>query len=152
MAVGALEPEFWRKVCAALDLPELIDEAFAPARVDDPRFQKIAAAFGGKTRAEWTAIFDGIDACVEPVLTFGEAMAEEAYRKRGAVAPMIHPDDGEMPVVCSPIGRTAGVPAPRGPEVGEHTRAALGEVGFPPEEIDRLIAAGCVQAVGASGS
>ncbi|KJY33912.1 CoA transferase, partial [Streptomyces katrae] len=33
----------------------------------------VAARFKARTRAEWTEVFEGTDACVAPVLSLGEA-------------------------------------------------------------------------------
>ncbi|MBT2492022.1 CoA transferase [Streptomyces sp. ISL-96] len=73
MAVGALEPQFYAEFTRLLGL----DEAEADARHDMARWGElrdvIAARFRTKTRDEWTAVFDGSDACVAPVLSLREA-------------------------------------------------------------------------------
>ncbi|MFP3992681.1 CaiB/BaiF CoA-transferase family protein, partial [Streptomyces sp. E11-3] len=74
MAVGALEPQFYDEFVTVLGIQ---DEA--PARKDFARWDDlrtaITARFKAKTRAEWTALFEGSDACVAPVLSLGEAPA-----------------------------------------------------------------------------
>jgi alpha-methylacyl-CoA racemase len=73
VAVGALEPQFYR---ALLDGLELVPEDL-PDRLDRsvwPRLREIfAAAFARRPRDHWAALFDGTDACVTPVLTPAEA-------------------------------------------------------------------------------
>jgi alpha-methylacyl-CoA racemase len=82
MAVGALEPQFYEEFLHLLDLDEL-----APARTDWARWgelrERVAARFKSRTRDEWTAVFEGTDACVAPVLTLSEAPHHPHLAARG---------------------------------------------------------------------
>ncbi|MGX1880854.1 CaiB/BaiF CoA transferase family protein [Streptomyces sp. NPDC055287] len=75
MAVGALEQQFYAEFTRLLG----IEEADARARADMARWGElrdvIAARFRTRTRDEWTAVFEGSDACVAPVLSLREAPA-----------------------------------------------------------------------------
>ncbi|MEU8461128.1 CaiB/BaiF CoA-transferase family protein [Streptomyces sp. NPDC029003] len=72
MAVGALEQQFYDTFVDLLGIGEQ-----APARKDLARWgelrESVAARFKSRTRAEWTAVFEGTDACVAPVLSLREA-------------------------------------------------------------------------------
>ncbi|MEU3470658.1 CaiB/BaiF CoA-transferase family protein [Streptomyces sp. NPDC048387] len=72
MAVGALEQQFYDTFVRLLGIA---DEA--PARKDPARWgelrEAVAARFRARTRAEWTEVFEGTDACVAPVLSLREA-------------------------------------------------------------------------------
>ncbi|MDJ0462686.1 CaiB/BaiF CoA-transferase family protein [Streptomyces sp. H27-C3] len=72
MAVGALEQQFYTEFVRLLGI-----EDQAPARKDVARWDElraaIAARFKERTREEWTAVFEGSDACVAPVLSLREA-------------------------------------------------------------------------------
>lgn len=72
MAVGPLEEKFYAEFAALLG----IADAF-PDRWDLARWNELRAAvterFLSRTRAEWTEVFDGTDACVAPVLSLTEA-------------------------------------------------------------------------------
>ncbi|WP_406135424.1 CaiB/BaiF CoA transferase family protein [Streptomyces sp. NBC_01089] len=82
MAVGALEPQFYDEFVQLLGIA-----AEAPARKDFARWdglrEAIAARFLTRTRAEWTALFEGSDACVAPVLSLREAPAHPHLAARG---------------------------------------------------------------------
>src|SRR5580693_8600889 len=74
MAVGALEPRFYAALVSGLGLTGLPDRS-------DPRNwpalrQLLAQRFKTRTREEWTTVFAGTDACVEPVLSLHEAAAD----------------------------------------------------------------------------
>ena len=122
VAVGALEPQFYRQVLAGLG----IDPEELPAQVDVPSWPVIRArfteAFLSKPRDEWAAIFDGTDACVTPVLSFGEVAA--------------HPHIAARNTIVGPPDVPSAAPAPR------FSRTAT-EVPGPPTEVepvDRVLA------------
>ncbi|KDN73045.1 carnitine dehydratase [Streptomyces olindensis] len=82
MAVGALEPRFYAEFLALLGV-----EDQAAARKDIARWgelrEQVAARFKSRTREEWTAVFDGSDACVAPVLSLREAPHHPHLAARG---------------------------------------------------------------------
>ncbi len=82
MAVGALEQQFYEEFVALLGIAEQ-----APARKDLARWGElkdaITAQFKTRTREEWTAVFEGSDACVAPVLSLREAPDHPHLKERG---------------------------------------------------------------------
>jgi crotonobetainyl-CoA:carnitine CoA-transferase CaiB-like acyl-CoA transferase len=86
VALGALEPKFWRAFCEAVgrrDLAarHLTDDADQRALMDEVR-----AIFAARTRDEWLAFFSGHDVCLTPVNSPAEALADPHVAARGAVA------------------------------------------------------------------
>ncbi|MFE1462069.1 CaiB/BaiF CoA transferase family protein [Streptomyces nigra] len=82
IAVGALEPQFYEEFVTLLGLPEHIDARMDVRRWGELR-EAVAARFRTRTRDEWTAVFEGTDACVAPVLTLGEAPHHPHLAARG---------------------------------------------------------------------
>ncbi|MFJ1968263.1 CaiB/BaiF CoA transferase family protein [Streptomyces sp. NPDC087903] len=82
MAVGALEPLFYEEFLRLLGI-----EDQAGARTDWTRWgelrEAVAARFRTRTRDEWTAVFEGSDACVAPVLSLREAPHHPHLAARG---------------------------------------------------------------------
>ncbi|MFF3323810.1 CaiB/BaiF CoA transferase family protein [Streptomyces sp. NPDC002889] len=82
MAVGALEQQFYNTFIELLGI-----EGEVPARKDFDRWGElrdaVAARFRTRTRAQWTAVFEGSDACVAPVLSLREAPAHPHLAARG---------------------------------------------------------------------
>ncbi|MFH8469415.1 CaiB/BaiF CoA transferase family protein [Streptomyces sp. NPDC017991] len=82
MAVGALEGQFYDEFTELLGLGE-----YASARKDLSRWgelrEAVAARFRTRTRDEWTAVFEGSDACVAPVLSLREAPHHPHLAARG---------------------------------------------------------------------
>ncbi|MFJ3976906.1 CaiB/BaiF CoA transferase family protein [Streptomyces sp. NPDC090021] len=82
MAVGALEQQFYDTFTELLGIADR-----APARKDIARWgelrEAVAARFRTRTREEWTAVFEGSDACVAPVLSLREAPGHPHLAARG---------------------------------------------------------------------
>jgi alpha-methylacyl-CoA racemase len=103
IAVGALEPAFFRAFLRGLGLPEDMPQA------DRERWPEMVASFAERiaqhTRDEWAQIFDGTDACVTPVLNWQEAARHPHNVARGTVEErdgVVHP---------SPAPKMSGTPS-----------------------------------------
>ena len=85
VAVGAIEEKFWRALIAGLGL----DPASLPDRAQPRNWpalrEVIARVLARRTRDEWDAVFRDTDACVTPVLSLAESMADPHLVARGAV-------------------------------------------------------------------
>jgi len=82
VAVGAIEPTFWRLLCEGIGRPELA----AWDRGDRSRWPALRAAlrqaFLQHDRDTWAARFEDSDACVAPVLSLTEAAQHRQLRAR----------------------------------------------------------------------
>ncbi|MEU1694758.1 CaiB/BaiF CoA-transferase family protein [Streptomyces hirsutus] len=92
MAVGALEPQFYDEFLRLLGIEDEDDKdgngfGLSGARLDVTRWpalrERVTARFKERTRDEWTAVFDGSDACVAPVLSLREAPHDPHLAARG---------------------------------------------------------------------
>lgn len=121
LAVGALEPDFYREFIGRLgvdtsDWPEQDD------REQWPRLRElIAAAVAARSRDEWEQVYRGTDACVTPVLTFDEAAEDPHNLARG----LYHRLDGVLQPAPAP--RFDRTPA-REPSVPPHASVPAAEV------------------------
>ncbi len=83
MSVGAIERKFYAELMAGLGL-EVSDY---PDQMDRSSWVDMKALFAErfktKTRDEWSAIFEGVDACTLPVLSPAEAPDHPHNRDRG---------------------------------------------------------------------
>jgi alpha-methylacyl-CoA racemase len=135
VAVGAIEPKFRAELLARLevsveDLRELRGRSAWPQTR-----RRIAAAFAGRTRAEWDQIFDGAETCYAPVLTMSEAAEHPHNRARDGFVTV---DGHTQPAPAPRFSRTVPpVPEPPVP-AGTHTEQVLAELGLDPAEIGRL--------------
>jgi len=68
ITIGALEPRFWLNLCNTLQRPDLVSRQFDPSATAE-----LAEIFQRRSRREWVARFQGVDACLEPVLSLAES-------------------------------------------------------------------------------
>lgn len=109
LAVGSLEPQFYAQLLAGLEL----DPAELPGQGDVTRWPELRAVLTARiatrTRDEWAAVFDGTDACVTPVLTWGEA---PRHPHMAARSNLVEIDGATQPAPAPRFSRTApGTPA-----------------------------------------
>ncbi len=134
---AALEPKFWETFCRAVERPDLITRHLPEsAEAAEATKREVAAIFATQTRDEWVARLGALDACVGPVNTLAEALADPQVIARGAAAPHLR----LTPLIDGAAESNAG----GYPQLGEHTRAVLSETGFTDAEIDTLYASGAV--------
>jgi alpha-methylacyl-CoA racemase len=122
VAIGPLEPQFYAALLAGLG----IDAAELPQQYDREQWPVLRArfteAFASRTRDEWAAVFDGTDACVTPVLAFGEVAAHPHIAARGTI---VESD-----------GVPQAAPAPR----FSRTAASLPGAAAEPEDVESVLA------------
>ena len=129
LSVGALEPKFFANLCARLGRPELTEQAYDAGEGDRAVRAELARIFAGKPMAHWLQLFEGADACVEPVREGLEVLEDPQLGARGVFV------EGHLrtPLHFGPIRLS---PAPK---LGQHSREILGEAGLSPQEIEELL-------------
>ena len=116
LAVGALEPQFWRAFCRGLGREDLSARQFDARAIAD-----VAGAIGTRTSTAWLARFDE-DACVALVRLPSEALQDDDVRGRS-----VSPD--------------LDAPAP---DLGADTDDLLHELGISASETRQLARGGIV--------
>jgi len=87
MAVAAVEPAFYRLLLQLLSLHDdlLFEDANQWFRDRWPAQQaRLAEIFGSRDQSHWTAVFAGKDACVSPLLSYGESAEHPQFKARSA--------------------------------------------------------------------
>jgi alpha-methylacyl-CoA racemase len=82
MAVGALEPQFYREFVSLLGIEDQIPDREDPRAWGELR-AAVATRFKARTRDEWSEVFQDSDACVAPVLSLREAPRHPHLVARG---------------------------------------------------------------------
>ena len=146
LTVGALEPQFWHALCAALDVPDLVDDAYAMGERRAEVIAQLEELFRTKTRAEWLEQLAGLDVCVGPVNDFAETFEDPQIRHREMLV-----DDDSLPTgtwthVGNPIRVGPREPLVRMPPpgLGEHTDEVLRAAGMSDDRITELRGSGVV--------
>lgn len=142
LALGAIEPKFYRELLARC---EIRDPAFEAQwnESDWPALrEQMAALLRTRTRDAWCEILEGSDACVAPVLDMNEAPMHPHLRARGTFID----DGGVMRPAAAPRFERAAPKTSPAPTIGEHTLHVLRAQGLSEAAIaqlraDRVIAA-----------
>ena len=124
LAVGALEDKFWEMFCEIAQVPaEHRDDARDPAATI-AAVERIVAA---RSSAEWSAAFEGKDACVCLVRSLEEAVRDLHFKARGVFERRTTIPGHVLPALPVPVvaalrrqSQTAAAPA-----LGEHTQSLL---------------------------
>jgi alpha-methylacyl-CoA racemase len=126
VAVGAIEPQFYARLLAALGLPA--DDAPQWDRARWPELkQRFARVFRTRSRAEWTALLEHDDACAAGVVALSEAPAHPHLAAR---ATFVEIDGVVQPQAAPRFSRTPGAARP----AGDDEDAALASWGLGREE------------------
>jgi crotonobetainyl-CoA:carnitine CoA-transferase CaiB-like acyl-CoA transferase len=140
LAVAAANDGLYRKLCAALDRPDLAqDERYATndARVRnrDSLVAELEAVFAGRTTAEWLRLLLAAE------VPAGEIRGVRAALAAGNATSVVeHPAAGALPIVNSPYGlEQASLRPPTPPPLlGQHTAEVLAELGVEEARIAEL--------------
>jgi alpha-methylacyl-CoA racemase len=141
LAVGPIEPQFHDLLIAGLGLAA----ADFAGRWDPANWPvlhaRLAAAFAGRSRDAWLAVFDNTDACVTPVLDLDEAPRHPHNLARGT---FVEHDGVVQPAPAPRFSRTAAEIARPAAAPGEHSMDVLRDWGFSEAEVAALTAAGTI--------
>ncbi len=151
LVAGAWTAETWPRFCSALGLDSL---------ATDPRFRTnkdrmtnraelngiLEPLFASKTLVHWEERFHHANALYGPVCSISEALNHPQTQALGLVQTLDHPTAGPIPALAVPIlmSETPGGIKRPPPLFGEHTGEVLKEIGYTPDEIDRMAGTGAV--------
>ncbi len=142
MAVGGIEAKFYAELLEGLGLT---GDATLPGQMERDKWPamkaRFAEVFRTKTRDEWTAIFDGTDACVVPCLSPWEAHEHPHNQARST---FVEVDGVVQPAPAPRFSRTpSAVSKPPSPP-GADTVSGLAEWGVDEGTIAKLQESGAL--------
>ena len=145
VALGALEPAFFARFCAAAGCAELAPRQYE--RGGRGPVEELERLFASRTREEWARLGREHDVMLAPVLEGDEPMRDPHLQARGAFGELPARDGGSIPALATPVriddARNTFRPAPA---LGADTAAVLSEAGFSEAEIADLRERGVVGA------
>jgi len=145
LCVLAVNDEQWRRLFAALDLPEIAaDERFATiaarSRHIDSLYEIVGNRMKLRTSGEWRERLDAADVPNGAVNRFEDLATDPYLQSTGFFQRYRHPTEGPVVTTAIPVrfGRSPGSLRRPPPTLGEHTREVLSQAGLSAGEIDAL--------------
>jgi crotonobetainyl-CoA:carnitine CoA-transferase CaiB-like acyl-CoA transferase len=141
----------WASLTRALDRPEWLEDArFKTAALRqehiDARLELTQEVLRARTSAEWLDRLDAEDVPCAPVLRRKDVISHPQIIANETIVEMDHPNAGRLRQT-RPAARFSKTPAEirsGGPLLGEHTEEILTTLGYPPDKIEELRAAGVI--------
>jgi formyl-CoA transferase len=140
----------WAKICNVIGKEEwTTDPDYATPAARLPRLKGIFAEIERwtmtRTKFEAMQILNEYDIPCGPILSMKELAEEPSLRKTGTIVEVDHPVRGKYLTVGNPIKLSdSQTEVKRSPLLGEHTDEVMAELGYSPEQIGALRAAGAI--------
>ncbi|MFT4243026.1 MAG: CoA transferase [Acidovorax sp.] len=118
----------------------------------DHVYGTLASIFQERTTAEWMALLERADVPSMPMHSLLSVLDDPHLAATGFFSVVEHPSEGPIRTMRMPMTWQNHKPAPprHAPTLGQHTREVLAEMGYAPEQIDAMLAAGAAMAPGES--
>jgi crotonobetainyl-CoA:carnitine CoA-transferase CaiB-like acyl-CoA transferase len=149
--ISATSNKNFRKFCELIDRDKMAaDPRFATSalrgRNKEALNELIAGALRAKTSREWFEIMVAAGLPCGPVYSIKDAFADPQVRELRIARSVTHRRLGEIELVAQPCEMTGFDRAIRTatPDLGEHNDEILASLGYQPEEIAKLKAAGAI--------
>ena len=140
----------WAKICNVIGKEEwTTDPDYATPAARLPRLKEIFAEIERwtttRTKFEAMQILNEYDIPCGPILSMKELADEPSLRKTGTIVEVEHPVRGKYLTVGNPIKLSdSPTDVTRSPLLGEHTDEVMAELGYSPEQVGALRAAGAI--------
>ena len=151
LVVAAFAEKFWRGLCQALELDELIDDSRFATNPDrrqnrDALNALLAERFQTRSTAEWMARLEEAGVPAGPIQRVDEVLEDPQIQARNMRVTTEHPTIGPLEILGNPIKvadtEETFIPPPL---LGQHTEEVLAELlGYSPEKITALGEAGVI--------
>ncbi|MGO9507413.1 MAG: CaiB/BaiF CoA transferase family protein [Mycobacterium sp.] len=151
IVLAMLQPgRYWPEFCHRIGREDLITDARFAAAEDlmgnvGPAAEVIQKVIAGRTLAEWTSRFDGMEGQWAVAQDPWEVGQDPALRANGMIAEVLDVDGARRELVANPV-QFDQTPASltRAPQFAEHTDEILYELGKSDDELIELKIAGAV--------
>jgi alpha-methylacyl-CoA racemase len=142
LSVGPIETKFFKTFCETIGCPDMIETGIINWNMKE----RVAKIIAGKPLSHWRDKFRDCDACVEPVYSVSEAVANPPLSEREMVVEVATMKGGTLRQIGNPIKFKSGhYYAPScGVTLGHDNHEILSHLGFSAREIEALEACSAV--------
>tara|TARA_R110001592_G_scaffold59620_2_gene180889 strand:- start:13711 stop:14892 length:1182 start_codon:yes stop_codon:yes gene_type:complete len=144
LSIGSLEPNFAIPLMKHLSLdhfiPKLVNQNL---EIQSSIKQAISEKIAAKDFSFWCQEFEGLDVCVEGVLTINEAVKHPHFLERNMLCHSIDEDGQEIQQINSALPFKQKTMPASGRKLGADSHEVLKSLSYTSEEIDALFKSGC---------
>jgi alpha-methylacyl-CoA racemase len=142
IAIGAIEPQFYRELRDRLGIDEPAFDAQFDSNAWPVLKAKLAAIIKQRTRDQWCSLLEGTDVCFAPVMGFHDAPSHPQMRARDAFVTV----DNVVQPAPAPRYSATQLDSPRAPsEPNADADRVLSACGYSQEELAALRRAGALR-------
>ncbi len=140
ISFGGLEPPFFKAFCQTIGREDLISGGCVRKDLAAVK-EEIRQIIKTQSRDGWIEIFKNVDACLEPVLSIGEAFSSEYAQQRKMIVEVPAPNGQKIKQIANPI-KFSETPAEYRhigkPVTDSDTKEIMLELGYTENEIEEL--------------
>lgn len=145
ISISAFNQKFWRSLCRALELEELLDDPrFADAAQRMAHREELEALLSDRLAqadsAHWLAALEAADVPCGPVHDYAALVDDPQVQGNGLIRELPHDQLGTVRTLGNPLSfsATPARPGAGAPLTGAHTGRILRELGYEPAQIKQL--------------
>ncbi len=150
-AVCVVNDKQFKTLCEVLDLEQLIDDASFISSAQRTKNNKelndiLEVKFKSKQKDKWMELLEKVGIPCGIVNNIRDVIESPQVKARNMIVEVEHPVAGKVKIAGNPIKATLTPPSVQGPAptLGQDTENVLKEIGYAPEEINRLRTKGIV--------
>lgn len=139
VALGALEPKFWKTFCFAVNQPQWENRLFGTTEEIEQLKNDVATLFKSKTRKDWEEFSEQHDVCLSPVLGTNELQNNSQLQARNMV---LETEAGNKKLntigAAIKFSESENQQPKSAPKFGQNTDDVLTQLGFSNEQLAEL--------------
>lgn len=140
LSVGPIEQKFFQSFCQTIGYTDILENVdFSPETVQHHK-KKIAAIIASQPLSHWITTFSKVDACIEPVRTLEEAIANPPLSERDMIVSITDDKGSKFKQIGNPIKFSSEnyIALSAGVQLGYNNDEILQSIGYNEHTIKKL--------------